>query len=226
MLCPSTYKRGASTSEEEAMLTELLIYAWNRGFAVGKNTLKSLMSHFASDEGPGWKDGVPSEDKIRAFGARHREITFKMPRKRTHRNLGKKASMTLKGSSKCWKTSRKVILGFYPTASECEIWMKPVYRVNLEKEPKDWLFTNSSWWVHCIIFGLHRISTQDIRKYSIPPLIEYRPWTGFVFNSGNMQYAGAYHTVSYSKKVATCTGFILWSHGTTYSCEVPTFFEI
>ncbi len=45
--------------------------------------------------------------------------------------------------------------------------------------------------------------------YSIPPLIEYRPWTGFVFNSGNMQYAGAYHTVSYSKKVATCTRFIL-----------------
>ncbi len=49
-------------------------------------------------------------------------------------------------------------------ATECGTWMKPVYRVRLEKEPKDWLFTNSSWWVRCIIFGFHRISTQDIRK--------------------------------------------------------------
>ncbi len=55
MLCPSTYKRGASTaltSEEEAMLTERLIYAGKRGFAVGKDTLKSLMSQIASDGRP------------------------------------------------------------------------------------------------------------------------------------------------------------------------------
>ncbi len=36
--------------------------------------------------------------------------------------------------------------------------------------------------------------------YSIPPLIEYRPWTGLLFNSGNIQYAGAYHTLSYPYK--------------------------
>ncbi len=80
MLCPSTYKRGQSTvltSEEEAMLTERLIYAGKRGFAVGKDTLKSLMSRIASDGRPSWKDGVPSEDAIRAFRARHREITFR-----------------------------------------------------------------------------------------------------------------------------------------------------
>ncbi len=50
MLCPSTYKRGASTlltSEEQAMLTERLIYARKRGFAVGKDTLKSMMSQIA-----------------------------------------------------------------------------------------------------------------------------------------------------------------------------------
>ncbi len=82
MLCPSTYKRGASKSEEEAMLTERLIYAGKRGFAVGKNTLKSLMSQIASDRRPSWKDGVPSEDAIRAFGARHREITFKNAEKK------------------------------------------------------------------------------------------------------------------------------------------------
>ncbi len=40
--------------------------------------------------------------------------------------------------------------------------------------------------------------------YSIPPLIEYRPWTGFVFNSGNIQYVGAYHILSYSYKWPRC----------------------
>ncbi len=79
-LCPSTYKRGVSTaltSEEEAMSTERLIYDGKRGFAVGKDTLKSLMSQMASDGRPSWKDGVPSEGAVRAFRARHREITFK-----------------------------------------------------------------------------------------------------------------------------------------------------
>ncbi len=57
MLCPSTYKRGASTSEEEAILTERLIYARKRGFAVWKNTSKSLMSQIASDVRPSWKGG-------------------------------------------------------------------------------------------------------------------------------------------------------------------------
>ncbi len=85
MLCPSTYKRGSSTvltSEEEAMLTERLIYAEKRGFAVGKDTLKSFMSQIASGGRPSWKDRVPSEDAIRAFRARHREITFKNAEKK------------------------------------------------------------------------------------------------------------------------------------------------
>ncbi len=35
------------------------------------------MSQIASDGRPIWKDGVPSEDAIRAFRARHREITIR-----------------------------------------------------------------------------------------------------------------------------------------------------
>ncbi len=45
-----------------------------RRFAVGKDTLKSMMSQIASDRRPSRKDGVPSEDAIRAFKTRHREI--------------------------------------------------------------------------------------------------------------------------------------------------------
>ncbi len=59
------------------MLTERVIYAGKRGFAVGKDTSKPLMSQIASDGRPSWKDGVPSEDATRAFRARHREIAFK-----------------------------------------------------------------------------------------------------------------------------------------------------
>ncbi len=79
MLCPYTYKRGASTvftSEEEAMLTDRLINPGKRGFGVGKDTLKSLMSQIASNGRPSCKDCVPSEDAIRPFRSRHRDITF------------------------------------------------------------------------------------------------------------------------------------------------------
>ncbi len=94
MLCPSTYKRGASTvltSEEEAMLTERLFYAGKRGFAVGKDTLKSLMSQIASDGRSSWKDGVPSEGAIRAFRARHRETTFKNAEKKDRSKFRKES---------------------------------------------------------------------------------------------------------------------------------------
>ncbi len=94
---PSTYKKGQSTvwtSEEEAMLTERLIYAGKRGFAAGKDTLKSLMSQIASDGRSSWKDGVPSEDATRAFRARHREITFRNAENKDRSNLGEKASIT------------------------------------------------------------------------------------------------------------------------------------
>ncbi len=97
MLWSSTYKRGASTvlaSEEEAMLMERLIYAGKRAFAVGKDKLKSLMSQIASGGRPSWKDGVPSEDAIRAVRGRHREI---ISRKRADQNLEEKASIKLKG---------------------------------------------------------------------------------------------------------------------------------
>ncbi len=77
MMCPSTCKRGALTlltSEEEAMLTERLIYAVKRGFAAGKDTLKSMISRIASDGRPSWKDGVQSMNAIRAFRARPRSL--------------------------------------------------------------------------------------------------------------------------------------------------------
>ncbi len=58
------------------------------------------------------------------------KLPSEMPRTRTDHNLGEKASITLKGSSK-FET-----LGFYPMPTECGTWMTPVYRVSREKRTK------------------------------------------------------------------------------------------
>ncbi len=81
------YTSTVLTSEEETMSTERLIYDGKRGLAVGKDTLKPFISQIASDGRPSSKDGVPSEDAIRAFRARDREITFKDRSKYRERKL-------------------------------------------------------------------------------------------------------------------------------------------
>ncbi len=40
----------------------------------------------------------------------------------------------------------------------------------------------------------------SVEYYSIPPLIEYRPWTGLVFNKWQYSICGGYHALSYSYK--------------------------
>ncbi len=133
------------------------------GLLLGRTRWSLWCHRSASDERPSWRDGVPSEDAIRAFRARHREIILKNAEKMDESKFRKESFDHVEWFFKCWQTSRKVILGFYPMATECGTWMKPVYRATLEKEPIR-LFTNSSWWVRCIIFGFHRITTQDIRN--------------------------------------------------------------
>ncbi len=56
------------TAEEEAMIVERLIFGGERGFAVGKDALKSIMMQIVSDGRPSWKNRAPTDDTIRAFG--------------------------------------------------------------------------------------------------------------------------------------------------------------
>lgn len=77
------------TREEEKMIVDRLVFAAQRGFAVGVAGLKYVMSQIAADGRPGWKRGVPSDDAIRSFRARNRDIAL-----RTTEN---KASVKLKG---------------------------------------------------------------------------------------------------------------------------------
>ncbi len=75
-----------------------LIYDGKRGFAVGKDTLKSLMSQIASDGRPSGKTGHPLKVLFDHSEPDIEKLPSKMPRKRTNQNLGEKASITLKGS--------------------------------------------------------------------------------------------------------------------------------
>ncbi len=80
LINPSVHTRGAPTiltPEEETMIVERLSFAIKRGFAVGKDILVSIMAQIASDSRKTWKNGVPCEDAVRAFRARHRELTFR-----------------------------------------------------------------------------------------------------------------------------------------------------
>lgn len=65
------------TIDEEQMIVNRLIYAAARGFAIDKEGLKHIMSRVAADGREGFKNGVPCEDVIRSFRARHRELTYK-----------------------------------------------------------------------------------------------------------------------------------------------------
>ena len=65
------------TAEEEAMLAGRLVFAASRRSAVDIDGIKRIMGHVAADGRPGWKNGVPSNDVVRSFRARHREITYR-----------------------------------------------------------------------------------------------------------------------------------------------------
>ncbi len=79
LLSPSTSKPGVSTvltEEENDKVPECLIFAAKRGFAVGKDTLKSILAQIASDGRPSWKNRTPCDAEIRYFRVRHRELAF------------------------------------------------------------------------------------------------------------------------------------------------------
>ena len=73
------------------MIVQLLIHAPKRFFAVEVAGIKQILEEVAADGRKGWKNDVPSDDAVRAFRARHCEITF--------RNYERKDNAKLKGES-------------------------------------------------------------------------------------------------------------------------------
>lgn len=70
-------KRRVLTNEEEAMIVQKIKSAALRGAAIGYEGLKYMMTRIASDGREGFPHNTPSNDTIRAFRARHREITYR-----------------------------------------------------------------------------------------------------------------------------------------------------
>ena len=62
---------------EEQILSEQMICAASRWFAINDDMLKNLMAKIASEGRPGWKNGILYPDAIRSFRARHRELAYR-----------------------------------------------------------------------------------------------------------------------------------------------------
>ena len=59
------------------MISDRIVFAPKRGFAMTAENLKCTILPVAADGRKGVTDGYPSDDVIRSFRARHRELTFR-----------------------------------------------------------------------------------------------------------------------------------------------------
>lgn len=76
LLNPGMNRAGAVAHlsvEQATMISERLIYAGKRGFAADVNDLKSLMAQTACLNDRPYKNGLPSDDTVRLYRAKHRE---------------------------------------------------------------------------------------------------------------------------------------------------------
>lgn len=66
------------TPDEERVIVQRLMYCARRGAALGYDALSYMMAKIAADgRRNGFANGIPSQDTLRAFRARHRELTFR-----------------------------------------------------------------------------------------------------------------------------------------------------
>lgn len=80
LLSPADNRAGKTrvlTDEEETMIYNRIIFAATCGFAADSLDLKGLMSRIAADGRANYYQGFPSNDVIRSFRARNRNITYR-----------------------------------------------------------------------------------------------------------------------------------------------------
>ena len=63
--------------EEERIVVQRLKFVASRGAAVGYRSLRYMMANIAADGRKGYVNGVPSDEAIRSFRSRHRDLTFR-----------------------------------------------------------------------------------------------------------------------------------------------------
>jgi len=65
-------------AEEDGMIVSHFLWAARRGFALEVDQVKSIMGRIANDgRGNNYMNGVPSDDAIRSFRARHPSPTYR-----------------------------------------------------------------------------------------------------------------------------------------------------
>ena len=79
LISPDT-KAGKTTvlsPDEERIVVQRLKFVASRGAAVGYCSLRYMMAKIAADGRNGYKNGIPSEEALRSFRSRHRDLTFR-----------------------------------------------------------------------------------------------------------------------------------------------------
>ena len=79
LISPDT-KAGRTTvlsPEEERIEVQRLKFVASRGAAVGYCSLRYMMAKIAADGRKGYKNGIPSDEALRSFRSRHRDLTFR-----------------------------------------------------------------------------------------------------------------------------------------------------
>lgn len=73
-------RRCVLSKVEDNLIKERMTYAANRGFAFAKSTLKSVMAQVSADGRTGFRtaNGIPSEDTVRSWRARNRDVTYRV----------------------------------------------------------------------------------------------------------------------------------------------------
>lgn len=89
------------SSVEEKMLSDRILYAANRGFAMDDNELKNIMTLIAADGQKTWENGIPNDEAIRGFRARHREISYRVHKRKILRSCARKTWITCACTRKC-----------------------------------------------------------------------------------------------------------------------------
>jgi len=86
LLHPAANRAGRRPSldpSEELLILQRLKVTAERGFATDASTLKAIIASVVAKKGiRGIKNGIPSDDYIRSFRARNRDITFRNYEKR------------------------------------------------------------------------------------------------------------------------------------------------
>lgn len=72
-------RRPVISKVEVNLLKQRMTFAANRGFAMDKNTVKTLMAKISADGRSGFRtpSGIPSEDAVRAWRVRNRDMTYR-----------------------------------------------------------------------------------------------------------------------------------------------------